>query len=92
MLISDYKKTIWAEDGTAYGEKEFNNFENRIADLSHYAQYRQKQTYLMGQKQYKLRSFTQYCWDTLADTRFSIAMCGDSVWFGYNTLKNMALS
>ena len=91
MLISDYKKTIWAEDGTAYGEKEFNNFENRIADLSHYAQYRQKQIYLMGQKQYKLRSFTQYCWDTLADTRFSIAMCGDSVWFGYNTLKSMGI-
>lgn len=46
----------------------------------------------MGQKQYKLRTFTQYCWDTLADTRFKIAMCGDSVWFGYNTLKSTGVN
>lgn len=46
----------------------------------------------MGQKQYKLRTFTQYCWDTIADTHFKIAMCGDSVWFGYNTLKSTGIN
>ena len=46
----------------------------------------------MGQKQYKLRTFTQYCWDTIADTHFKIAMCGDSVWFGYNTLKSTGVN
>lgn len=46
----------------------------------------------MGQKQYKLRTFTQYCWDTISDNSFSIAMCGDSVWFGYNTLKSIGIN
>lgn len=46
----------------------------------------------MGQKQYKLRTFTQYCWDTLSDSSFKIAMCGDSVWFGYNTLKSTGVN
>lgn len=46
----------------------------------------------MGQKQYKLRTYTQYCWDTVSDSSFSIAMCGDSVWFGYDTLKSTGIN
>lgn len=92
MLIPDYVKTVWEDGDTLYGEDNYNNIENQLEIVSHYEQYRQKQLYLMGQKQYKLRSFTQYNWDTISDNSFSIAMCGDSVWFGYNTLKSMGIN
>ena len=58
MLIPNYVKTEWIDNGPAYNQDNFNNIENQLESLSKYERYRQKQIYLMGQKQYKLRTFT----------------------------------
>ena len=40
MLIPNYNKTTWIDEGPSYGEKEFNNIENEIELLNHYAIYK----------------------------------------------------
>ena len=34
MLISNYKKTEWIDNGPSYGQNEFNNIENGISNGS----------------------------------------------------------
>jgi hypothetical protein len=48
VLIPEYKKTEWIDNGPEYNQDNFNNFENQIKKLSKYDSYHQKQVYLMG--------------------------------------------
>lgn len=77
-MYSNYKKTNWKEDGTEYGKDAFNNIENGIKNIETYMKYREKQMQNMGEAMKKLRT----------GSNVKIAIRGDSVMFGYNTITS----
>lgn len=77
MPYQTYNKLVWDIDGMYYPE-DFNRIENGIKDLEKYAMYREKQIENMGKAMKKLRTNQQT----------KIAMRGDSVLFGYNTITS----
>lgn len=72
-----YTKTKW-KNGNEYGEDSFNNFEDGIKNLEGYAKYKEVQLTNLGKAMKKLR--------TGQDVK--IAVRGDSVMFGYNTITS----
>lgn len=76
-MYDEYKPTKWSEgDGSEYGADCFNNIEYGIKNLEIYAKYREKQAINMGKALKKLR----------LNQDIKIALRGDSVFFGYNTV------